>query len=159
VQTSIRPGVYRHYKGNLYRVMDVATHSETLEKVVIYRPLYGERALWVRPLAMFLEEVEVAGQRVPRFAWEGPASAPAAAPAVVKLPEGQARPVAATREPAPAPLAAAPEASLEERVKVAMARGDDRPDFSSVPIFDDPAMALKVGAAVGVLILLLIWLF
>ena len=61
-------GRYRHYKGNDYHVYGVARHSETLEPVVVYRPLYGEGALWVRPLAMFCEHVVVDGARVPRFA-------------------------------------------------------------------------------------------
>jgi hypothetical protein len=61
-------GKYRHYKGNDYEVVGVATHSETHEPMVVYRPLYGERALWVRPLAMFMEEVTVDGKIVPRFA-------------------------------------------------------------------------------------------
>jgi hypothetical protein len=61
-------GKYRHYKGNDYEVVGVATHSETHEPMVVYRPLYGERALWVRPLAMFMEEVTVDGKTVPRFA-------------------------------------------------------------------------------------------
>ena len=64
----ITPGTYRHYKGNLYEVVDVATHSETEEQLVVYRALYGDRGLWVRPLAMFSETVEVDGQVVPRFA-------------------------------------------------------------------------------------------
>ena len=66
--TEPTPGTYRHYKGNLYEVVDVATHSETEERLVIYRALYGERGLWVRPLEMFTETVEVDGQTVPRFA-------------------------------------------------------------------------------------------
>ena len=61
-------GKYRHYKGNDYEVVGVATHSETHEPMVVYRPLDGERALWVRPLAMFMEEVTVDGKTVPRFA-------------------------------------------------------------------------------------------
>ena len=64
----ITPGTYRHYKGNLYEVLDVATHSETEERLVVYRALYGEHGLWVRPLAMFTEMVEVDGVVVPRFA-------------------------------------------------------------------------------------------
>lgn len=51
-------GVYRHFKGNLYEVVDFATHSETEETMVIYRALYGERKLWTRPLAMFESEVD-----------------------------------------------------------------------------------------------------
>lgn len=66
-----RPGRYRHYKGNLYQVIDVAFHSESEEPLVVYRKLYGDRSLWVRPLEMFLEDVLVDGQSVPRFAWVG----------------------------------------------------------------------------------------
>ena len=61
-------GKYRHYKGNDYEVVGVATHSETREPMVVYRPLYGEMGLWVRPLAMFMEDVTVDGKIVPRFA-------------------------------------------------------------------------------------------
>ena len=64
---SIRPGLYRHYKGGDYAVYGVATHSETEESMVVYRPLYGERALWVRPLAVFEELVERDGETMPRF--------------------------------------------------------------------------------------------
>jgi hypothetical protein len=63
----IKKGTYRHYKGNLYQVIDVVTHSETLESLVLYRPLYGERALWVRPASMFSEEVDVDGKTMQRF--------------------------------------------------------------------------------------------
>lgn len=66
------PGRYRHYKGNDYLVLGVARHSETMEEVVVYRALYGERGLWVRPLAMFTEKVTVDGIKVPRFAFVGP---------------------------------------------------------------------------------------
>ncbi|MBT5435206.1 MAG: DUF1653 domain-containing protein [Alphaproteobacteria bacterium] len=65
---SLEPGRYRHYKGNDYEVIGVARHSETDEELVVYRPDYGERGLWVRPLAMFVETVEVNGETVPRFA-------------------------------------------------------------------------------------------
>ena len=61
------PGKYRHYKGNLYEVIDLVRHSETLETLVLYRALYGDQGLWVRPLAMFQETVEAAGRRLPRF--------------------------------------------------------------------------------------------
>ncbi len=63
----IQPGRYRHYKGNEYTVVGVARHSETLEELVVYRQEYGERGLWVRPAAMFVETVEVEGRTVPRF--------------------------------------------------------------------------------------------
>ena len=68
---SITPGRYRHYKGNDYQVLGVARHSETLEALVVYRPLYGEGALWVRPAAMFTETVLVDSVEQPRFAHVG----------------------------------------------------------------------------------------
>ncbi|MCJ0765261.1 DUF1653 domain-containing protein [Variovorax terrae] len=61
------PGLYRHYKGLMYEVIGTVRHSETLEPMTLYRALYGERGLWVRPAAMFLETVEVDGLRQPRF--------------------------------------------------------------------------------------------
>jgi len=65
-------GKYEHYKGKQYEVIGVAKHSETLEELVVYRALYdskefGMNALWVRPLKMFLEEVEIEGKKIPRF--------------------------------------------------------------------------------------------
>ena len=60
-------GIYRHYKGNNYKLLAVATHSETLEKMVVYQALYGDRGVWVRPLSMFTETVEKDGQRLKRF--------------------------------------------------------------------------------------------
>lgn len=60
-------GIYRHYKGNLYEVLAVARHSETEEPHVVYKTLYGDYSHWVRPLHMFVEEVEVDGKTVPRF--------------------------------------------------------------------------------------------
>ena len=63
----IEPGRYRHYKGNDYEVIGVAKHSETEELFVVYRALYGERGLWVRPAAMFLDTVIVDGLSRPRF--------------------------------------------------------------------------------------------
>ena len=66
---TLKPGTYRHYKGPEYEVIEVATHSETLEQLVVYRTLYGDFDLWVRPLAMFIEQVEVQGVLQPRFAW------------------------------------------------------------------------------------------
>jgi len=65
---ALRPGRYRHYKGKDYEVIGVARHSETEEELVVYRCLYGDGSLWVRPLAMFCESVEFAGRRVARFA-------------------------------------------------------------------------------------------
>lgn len=70
----IPPGIYQHYKGNNYEVIGVATHSEDENKLVVYRPLYGERALWVRPLEMFTEEVKVNGRSVSRFRFLGEAA-------------------------------------------------------------------------------------
>lgn len=62
------PGRYRHYKGLDYEVIGVVRHSETLEPLVLYRPLYADGGLWVRPHAMFFEAVEVDGVVRPRFA-------------------------------------------------------------------------------------------
>jgi len=67
-----KPGKYVHYKGNPYEVIAVARHSETMEELVVYRALYGERGLWVRPRAMFCENVTVNGASVPRFKYVGP---------------------------------------------------------------------------------------
>ena len=64
----IPPGLYRHYKGQLYEVIDTVRHSETLEPLTLYRALYGERGLWVRPAAMFKETVVINGIAQPRFA-------------------------------------------------------------------------------------------
>lgn len=64
-------GRYRHYKGNEYEVIGVARHSETEEEMVVYRKLYGDRSLWVRPMEMFMEDVVADGRSVPRFALLG----------------------------------------------------------------------------------------
>ena len=65
---TIKPGTkYRHFKGKEYLALYQAKHSETLEDMVVYQPLYGERGIWVRPLSMFLEKVEVNGEIVERF--------------------------------------------------------------------------------------------
>lgn len=61
------PGFYRHYKGKLYEVVGSVRHSESLEPMTLYRALYGERGLWVRPAAMFNEDVVIDGVRQPRF--------------------------------------------------------------------------------------------
>lgn len=61
------PGTYRHYKGGRYEVLDTVRHSETLEPMTLYRALYGQRGLWVRPAAMFGETVVIDGVRQPRF--------------------------------------------------------------------------------------------
>ncbi len=63
----IKKGIYKHFKGNEYEVIDVALHSETQEEYVVYRALYGERKLWVRPISMFLEEVDK-----PEIPYKGP---------------------------------------------------------------------------------------
>jgi hypothetical protein len=68
----VKQGRYRHYKGNEYIVLGVAKHSETLEEMVVYQQGYGEQGLWVRPKDMFLETVELDGQRVDRFQFIGP---------------------------------------------------------------------------------------
>ena len=64
----VEPGRYRHYKGNEYEVIGMARHSETHEMMVLYRPLYGEGRMWVRPAAMFGESVTVDGKTQTRFA-------------------------------------------------------------------------------------------
>ncbi|WP_412755136.1 DUF1653 domain-containing protein [Legionella pneumophila] len=63
----IKKGIYRHYKGNLYEVIDVARHLKSLEDMVVYRALYGDFELWVRPLKMFLEDIEINGEVQKRF--------------------------------------------------------------------------------------------
>lgn len=65
---AITKGLYRHFKGNLYEVVDLARHSETGDDMVVYRALYGEQGLWVRPLALFEETLERDGKTVKRFA-------------------------------------------------------------------------------------------
>ena len=64
-------GQYQHYKGGQYVVMGVAKHSENGEELVIYRDVNDEKKIWARPLAMFLEEVEIGGKKTPRFKYEG----------------------------------------------------------------------------------------
>jgi hypothetical protein len=68
---SIKPGIYEHYKGNSYQVFGVCRHSETQEELVVYMALYGSYGWWVRPLQMFLDEVEKDGKRLPRFKFIG----------------------------------------------------------------------------------------
>ena len=63
----IKKGIYKHYKGHMYEVLDVATHSETLEKMVVYKALYGDGGVWVRPISMWDELVEKDGVTVRRF--------------------------------------------------------------------------------------------
>jgi len=67
--TPTRKGQYRHYKGLRYEVIATVRHSETLEPMTLYRALYGEQGLWVRPAAMFEEDVVIDGLRQPRFTW------------------------------------------------------------------------------------------
>ena len=66
-----RLGRYRHYKGGEYELVGVVRHSETLEVMALYRPIYNASGLWVRPYAMFFEEIDLAGGRQPRFAFIG----------------------------------------------------------------------------------------
>ena len=66
-QETIRPGRWRHFKGNEYQVLGIARHSETLEELVVYRALYGDGGLWVRPASMWTETVERDGRVQPRF--------------------------------------------------------------------------------------------
>lgn len=67
METEIRPGRYRHFKGNEYRVLYIARHSESLEPMVVYQALYGEKGIWVRPASMWNETVEHNGKAVVRF--------------------------------------------------------------------------------------------
>lgn len=66
-KTIVIDSLYEHYKGLRYKVLAVARHSETLEELVVYQALYGEKGVWVRPLAMFLENVTIDGKAQPRF--------------------------------------------------------------------------------------------
>jgi len=72
----LKPGIYEHYKKKHYQVYGVCRHSETEELLVVYRTLYGDYSLWVRPLAMFCENVVVDGITMPRFKWIGEAENP-----------------------------------------------------------------------------------
>lgn len=64
---TLKTGIYRHYKGNLYQVLHTARHSESEEWLVVYRALYGDYGVWVRPLTMFCESVTIDGKALPRF--------------------------------------------------------------------------------------------
>lgn len=70
-KTTIPLGIYRHFKGNLYEAIALAKHSETLEDMVVYRALYGEGEIWVRPLSLWLEQVEQNEEKIPRFSYMG----------------------------------------------------------------------------------------
>lgn len=67
----IKKGIYQHYKGNLYELIDIVRHSETLEEMVLYKPLYNNKdfpdQMWVRPKEMFFENIIVDGKKIPRF--------------------------------------------------------------------------------------------
>jgi hypothetical protein len=67
----LKTGRYRHYKGNEYEVVGLARHSESEEVMVVYRPLYNDSGMWVRPYPMFMESVEIDGKQIPRFAFIG----------------------------------------------------------------------------------------
>ena len=66
-----KKGIYQHFKGNKYELIDIAKHSETLEEMVVYRALYGDGGVWVRPLSMWNEEVVHNGEKVKRFIYLG----------------------------------------------------------------------------------------
>lgn len=68
---SLKKGRYQHYKGPFYELIDLARHSETEAWHVVYKPLYGEGGLWIRPLAMFIEQVNHNGESLPRFRYVG----------------------------------------------------------------------------------------
>ena len=67
----LKPGIYRHFKGNMYELIDIAKHSETMEPMVVYRALYGENGLWVRPAQMWNEHVDREDYHGPRFTFVG----------------------------------------------------------------------------------------
>lgn len=67
----MKTGIYEHYKGNLYDVIDVVKHSENEETFVLYRTMYGDKSLWIRPYAMFFEDIVVDGESMPRFKYIG----------------------------------------------------------------------------------------
>ena len=67
METELKPGIYRHFKGGMYQLIGVASHSETMEPMVVYRALYGEKGLWVRPASMWSETVCKDGYTGPRF--------------------------------------------------------------------------------------------
>ena len=71
MDTEIKPGRYRHYKGNEYLVLYTATHSETREKMVVYQALYGEGGIWVSPAGMWNETIEIDDRRLKRFEYIG----------------------------------------------------------------------------------------
>jgi hypothetical protein len=70
-RTLLKPGLYRHFKGKEYQVIGIAKNSESLEEFVVYRALYGEKQLWIRPLKMFLESVAIDGKEILRFQYLG----------------------------------------------------------------------------------------
>lgn len=76
INHALRPGIYRHYKGRDYEVFGLVRHSETEEWLVHYRTLYGDHSHWVRPYRMFIEQIEVDGEPVPRFDYVGPCTGP-----------------------------------------------------------------------------------
>jgi len=69
---TISSGLYQHFKGNYYEVIDIAKHSETEEEYVVYRPLKGDSGTWIRPLNMFTETIERDGKVLSRFQYMGP---------------------------------------------------------------------------------------
>jgi len=79
--SELKPGIYQHFKGNRYELLYVARHSETLEPMVVYRALYGEGGVWVRPANMWFEHVEKDDYSGPRFAWVGETLEGAGSPA------------------------------------------------------------------------------
>jgi len=75
----IQPGIYKHYKGKMYRVIGIGRHSEDLQEYVVYQALYDDYGIWIRPYKMFIENIEIDGKTMPRFTFitEGVTHAPA----------------------------------------------------------------------------------
>lgn len=71
MEDTIKLGKYKHFKGNYYLVLHIAKHSETMEKMVVYKALYGEEGIWIRPYSMWNSEVEYDGKKVKRFEYIG----------------------------------------------------------------------------------------
>ena len=155
-----KPGRYRHFKGGEYRVLGIARHSEGLEPMVVYRPLYGEGGLWVRPVSMFVGEVEHQGVIQPRFAFIAAdvkaapsASAPAQASAVSRGTSDKVVPLQ------PQQTAAAPSPPIDPKTVNLAEIPDDKPDFGNLRVIETTGGGVKLGLGLVAALALLWWLF